>query len=316
MLDTPFDTIAVVGAGVIGASWATYFAAHGYDVLVTDPAPGVEAIFERTIAGQWEALARVGVRPGASLDRVRFEPSLERAVANAGFVQENGPERMEVKHAIFEQLDRYTSPETLLVTSTSGLLVSEIQRACKHPQRVLLGHPFNPPHLIPLVEVLGGTQTSADAIARTMAFYRAIGKKPIHLKKEVPGHVANRLQNALWREAFYLVEEGIASVEDIDTAIESGPGLRWALCGPFVNLALSGGNGGIRHTLEHLGPAMEDVWHTLGATTLSPELTETIIAQTDAEFGAIGGREAAGKLRDERLIELVALKAHQPATKS
>ena len=313
MADTPIDAIAVVGAGVIGASWATYFAAHGHDVVVTDPAPDAPKFLEETLAAQWAQLLQVGVRPGASLDRVRFEPSLERAVANVQFVQENGPERLEIKHQIFEQLDRFTAPDTLLVTSTSGLLVSEIQVACKHPERVLLGHPFNPPHLIPLVEVLGGKLTSADALAKTIAFYRAIGKKPIHIRKEVPGHIANRLQAALWREAFNLVEQGIATVEDVDTAIESGPGLRWALCGPFVNMALSGGSGGIRHVLEHLGPPMEDWWQTLGATKLSPELNEKIVAETDAEFAVIGDRASVGSRRDQRLIELLAIKARASA---
>jgi 3-hydroxyacyl-CoA dehydrogenase len=302
------ERIAVVGAGVIGASWAAYFAARGCEVVVTDPAPGAHAALESMVAPQWAQLAAIGLAPGAARERIRFEPVLERAVAGAEFVQESGPERIEIKHRIFEQLDRWTAPDTLLVTSSSGLLVSAIQTVCRYPERVLLGHPFNPPHLMPLVEVVGGSRTSASAIARALAFYRAIGKLPIHLKREVPGHVANRLQAALWREAFALVDAGVASVEDIETAIESGPGLRWALLGPFANLALAGGGGGIRHVLEHLGPPMVDWWHDMVTPELTDSLNEAVIAATDAEIDKHGGRFALQRLRDERLIALLALK--------
>ena len=307
--EQPIESIAIVGAGVIGASWASYFAAHGYDVVVTDPAPQARAVLEATMPAQFEQLRELGMKPNASLASVRFEPSLERAVEHVQFIQENGPERIEIKHAIFEQLGRATAPETIIASSTSGLLISDIQVACAHPERVLLGHPFNPPHLIPLIEVLGGKLTSPEAIARAMAFYRAVGKRPIEIRREVPGHVANRLQAALWREAFHLVEAGIATVEDIDTAIESGPGLRWALTGPFVNMALSGGSGGIRHVLDHLGPPMEAWWQLLGDPKLSPELNEKIIGETNAELVSLGDTAAVEKQRNERLIALLTMKA-------
>jgi carnitine 3-dehydrogenase len=313
MLEKPIESIAIVGAGVIGASWASYFAAHGYDVVVTDPAPGAQGILEATMPAQFEQLTQLGTVPGASLRSVRFEASLERAVENVQFIQENGPERIEIKHTIFEQLGRFTAPDTLIASSTSGLLVSDIQVACAHPERVLLGHPFNPPHLIPLVEVLGGKLTSPEAIARAMTFYRAVGKRPIEIRREVPGHVANRLQAALWREAFHLVEAGIATVEDVDIAIESGPGLRWALTGPFVNMALSGGAGGIRHVLDHLGPPMEAWWELLGKTKLSPELNEKIIGETNAELLSLGDTAAVEKQRNARLIALLMMKAQTEA---
>ena len=303
------ERIAVVGAGVIGASWAAYFAARGCDVVVTDPAPGAHAALESMLTPQWAQLAAIGLAPGAARENIRFEPVLQRAVADAEFVQENGPERIEIKHRIFEQLDRWTAPGTLLVTSSSGLLVSTIQTVCRYPERVLLGHPFNPPHLIPLVEVVGGNRTGAAEVARALAFYRAIGKMPIHLKREVPGHVANRLQAALWREAFWLVAAGIASVEDIETAIEWGPGLRWALLGPFVNMALGGGSGGIRHVLEHLGPPMVDWWHDMVTPELTASLSETIIAATDAEIERRGDLFAVQRRREEQLIALLELKA-------
>jgi len=196
----------------------------------------------------------------------------------------------------------------VLATSSSGLLISEVQIACAHPERVLVGHPFNPPHLIPLVEVVGGEATSAAAINTAMAFYRAVGKKPIHVKKEVKGHVANRLQAALWREAFWLVREGVASVADVDTAIAHGPGLRWALLGPFLNLHLSGGSGGLRHVLDHLGPPIEEWWADMHDVTIDDALKATLIAGGDDELAGRSMTEIAAD-RDRVLLELMRLKS-------
>ena len=236
----PIERVAVVGAGVIGVSWAAYFAAHGCDVVVTDPDPGAHAAFESILAPQWEQLTALGLAPGAARERIRFEPLLERAVADAQFVQENGPERIAIKQRIFEQLDRWTGPDALLVTSSSGLLVSDIQTVCRHPERVLLGHPFNPPHLIPLVEVVGGSRTAASAIARTLAFYRAIGKMPIHLKREVPGHVANRLQAAMQLEVYRLLDEGLVTPKDIDDSVLHGLALRIPILGIMAKADFTG----------------------------------------------------------------------------
>ena len=179
------------------------------------------------------------------MERLSFHAELEAALEGADFVQENGPEKEDLKIELFRRMDAVLPPDVILVSSSSGLLMSRVQSACRHPERVLLGHPFNPPHMIPLVEVIGGEKTSAQAVEQAMAFYTAIGKRPIHPRKEVKGHIANRLQAALWREAFHLVDQGVATVSDIDTAIAYGPGLRWALMGPFVNLHLSGGEGGM-----------------------------------------------------------------------
>jgi 3-hydroxyacyl-CoA dehydrogenase len=187
-------------------------------------------------------------------------------------------------------------------------LISDIQDAAAYPERVLLGHPFNPPHLIPLVEVGGGRQTSEDAIKKALTFYESIGKKTIHIRREVKGHVANRLQAALWREAFHLVEQGIASVEDVDTAIAQGPGLRWALLGPFLNLHLSGGAGGIAHVLEHLGPPMESWWHDLGNVTLNEELNGAIARGVAEELRGADLAHLANH-RDDLLLALLQLKA-------
>ncbi|MFF7456579.1 3-hydroxyacyl-CoA dehydrogenase NAD-binding domain-containing protein [Kitasatospora sp. NPDC008115] len=255
--------VAVVGTGVIGASWTTLFLLHGHEVVASDPAPGAEARLRAAVT--------------ADQRRLSFTPDLAEAVADAGFVQENGPERPELKDEVFAVLDAAAPPGTILASSSSGLPPSRIQRACAaHPERVLVGHPFNPPHLIPLVEVVPGERTGEAAVEAAMGFYRSLGRRPIRLRQELPGHVANRLQAALWREAYSLVERGAASVSDIDAAIAHGPGLRWALLGPFLNQHLSGGPGGIAHVLEHLGPPMEEWWADLGAPRLTPELTRAV----------------------------------------
>src|SRR6266850_1421915 len=201
--------VAVVGTGVIGASWAACFLAKGFDVVATDPAEGAEARLRSLVSDFWPALKRIGLAPGASPARLKFDSDLTSTVAGAAFIQENGPERVDVKRDLIARIDAAAPANTLIATSSSGILISEIQNAAaRHPERVLVGHPFNPPHLIPLVEVVGGHATSAVAIEQALAFYTALGKKPIHIRREIKGHVANRLQAALWREAFYLVSKG------------------------------------------------------------------------------------------------------------
>jgi 3-hydroxyacyl-CoA dehydrogenase len=298
------ERIAIVGTGVIGASWAAYFLSRGLTVTATDPAPDAEAALRALIAQYWPLLC-----PGAPADAwhasLRFTPSLADAVAGAQFVQENGPERIAVKQALYAALDAAAPPGTILATSSSTLLISDVQAGCaRHPERVVLGHPFNPPHLIPLVEVAGGARTSEHAIETAMRFYAAIGRKPVRLKREILGHIANRLQAALWQEAFHLLREGVASAADIDTAIAHGPGLRWALLGPFLNLHLSGGAGGIAHTLSHLGPATEAMWRDLGRVELDPAIREAVIAGVAEE---LAGRDQASMVsaRDTVLLDLL-----------
>ena len=302
--------VGLIGTGVIGASWASHFLGRGLEVVATDPAPGAEAALRAAVAAHWPSLESLGLAEGASQARLHFVATPEEAVAGAGFVQENAPERLEVKRALFARLDAAAPPETLLASSTSTITISEFQDACaRHPERVVLGHPFNPPHLVPLVEVAGGRLTSAAAIDRAMAFYRDIGKHPIHLKKEVRGHVANRLQAALWQEAFNLVQAGVASVADIDAAIAHGPGLRWALLGPFLNLHLSGGPGGIGALFEKpLWAATEAMWRDLGQVQVDPALAAQV-AQGVAE--EVAPRDPAEMLRqrDAVLLALLRLKA-------
>jgi carnitine 3-dehydrogenase len=298
--------IGVVGTGVIGASWAAHFLAHGHDVVATDPAPGAEERLHADVAAHWPVLQPV---EGASPERLTFTADPAAAVADADFVQENGPEREDIKHALYAVLDEAARPDVVLASSSSGMLPSVIARGCpRHPERVVIGHPFNPPHLIPLVEVVPGEKTSEATVERALAFYAAVGKKPIRLHQEVPGHVANRLQAALWQEAYSLVERGVATVADIDAAIANGPGLRWAVLGPFLNQHLSGGPGGLAHILEHLGPPTEEWWRDLGRVTLSPELNAKLVSGVDDELAGIDPAELVAR-RDAVLTTLLAAKA-------
>jgi carnitine 3-dehydrogenase len=298
--------VAVVGTGVIGASWAAHFLAHGLDVVATDPSPGAEQRLRSDVAAIWPTLTPAA---GGSPERLAFTPDPAEAVADADFVQENGPEREDVKHQLFAVLDAAARPEVVLASSSSGMLPSVIARGCpRHPERVVIGHPFNPPHLIPLVEVVPGEKTSEQAVEAALTFYTAVGKKPIRLRQELPGHVANRLQAALWQEAYSLVERGVATVADIDTAIAHGPGLRWAVLGPFANQHLSGGPGGIAHVLEHLGPPTEAWWRDLGQVTLTPELIAKLVAGVDEELAGVDPAELVAR-RDAVLTALLAAKA-------
>lgn len=233
--DKPIRRIAIVGAGVIGASWAAYYLARGFDVVATDPAPDAEANLRAYVDRAWPDLETLGLTPGASRDRLSFTANVADALANADFVQENGPERPEFKRKLFAEMDAATPKDSIIASSSSGLTMSSIQVDCANPERTVIGHPFNPPHVIPLVEVVGGAKTSPDAVARAMRFYAEVGKKPILLRKELPGHVANRLQTALYKEIMYLIQAGVLSVADADDAVSYGPGLRWGVMGPRRN---------------------------------------------------------------------------------
>ena len=243
--DKPIRRIAIVGTGVIGASWAAEFLARGFDVIATDPAPNAEANLRRYVAVAWPSLTARGLDKGASQERLTFTPDLKKALSNADFVQENGPERKDFKVQLFADMDAATPPDSIIASSSSGLTMSVMQSACKHPERCVIGHPFNPPHMVPLVEVVGGARTSVDAVRRAIDFYASMGKKPIHLRKEVVGHVANRLQAAIYREVVNLINLGVVDVADADTAVCWGPGLRWGVMGPSMLFHLGGGEGGI-----------------------------------------------------------------------
>ena len=299
--------VAVIGTGAIGASWATCFLARGLDVRAWDPAPGAEARMRSQIAQQWAGAEALGLAQDASLQRLQFCPSLEAAVAEADFVQENGPERLDFKRELFAALDAAAPAKAILASSSSGIPASRFQHACRLPGRVLIGHPFNPPHLIPLVEVVGGEATTPEAIQAALEFYVAMGKRPIQIHKELPGFVTNRLQAALWREAYGLVAAGVVSVKDIDTAIANGPGLRWALLGPFATQHLSGGPGGLGHVLEHLGPAMDDYWRDLLPTRMTDDVKAAVLEGSRAAT-ASWDLDAVTRERDELLVKLLQLR--------
>ena len=313
MTSRPVERIAIIGTGVIGASWAAQYLARGFDVIATDPGANSEASLRHYVDTAWKALERIGLAENASPERLEFTLDLKAAVSGADFVQENGPERKEFKIKLFADIDDAAPPHAILASSSSGLTMSTIQSGCKRPERCVIGHPFNPPHLIPLVEVVGGEKTSPETIARAIALYASIGKKAIHVRKEVVGHVANRLQAALYREVLYLIEQGVLDVSDADAAVCWGPGLRWGVMGPNLLFHLGGGEGGIRHLLDHLGPAMEIWWKDLGRIEqIVPELKEKVIAGVSQETSGRSVEELEAQ-RDEVLLGLLALRAGRPA---
>jgi 3-hydroxyacyl-CoA dehydrogenase len=246
--DKPIHRIAIVGTGVIGASWAALYLARGLSVVATDPAPNAAANLRRYIDAAWKDLTVIGLSPNASRDRLEFTLDMKKALDGADFVQENGPERQDFKIKLFADMDATTPADSIIASSSSGLTMSVMQSACQHPARCVIGHPFNPPHVVPLVEVVAGEKTSPRAVQQAIAFYASIGKKPIHIRKEVVGHVANRLQAALYREVVHLIEQGVLDVADSDAAVCWGPGLRWGVMGPNLLFHLGGGQGGIRST--------------------------------------------------------------------
>jgi len=301
----PIRQIAIVGSGVIGASWSALFLAKGLDVVATDVAPDAEPKLRSFIDDAWPALEELGLSPGASRDRLRFEPKLEAAIIGADLVQENGPERIDFKRELYAKLDALLPASTLIASSSSGLTMSEIQKACPdHPERCFIGHPFNPPHLIPLVELVRGAQTSTETIDRAAAFYEGLGKKTVRLNKEVPGHVANRLAAALLREVMYLVDEDVISVADVDAAVSYGPGLRWGVMGPMMLYHLGGGSGGIDHWFDQFTGPITAWWGVLGNPQITPELRAKITAGVMAE---VAGRsiESLAAQRDRELMGLL-----------
>jgi 3-hydroxyacyl-CoA dehydrogenase len=306
----PIHRIAIVGTGVIGASWAAQYLARGFDVVATDPGPNAEENLRKYVDEAWEQLTAIGLSPGASRDRLSFNANLKEALANADFVQENAPERPEFKIKLFADIDEATPVDSIIASSSSGITPSVIQSNCKHPERVLIGHPFNPPHIIPLVEVVGGTKTSPEAIQQAMAFYALIGKKPILLHKELPGHVGNRLQAALYREVMYLIEQGVLSVADADDAVSFGPGLRWGVMGPSLQWHLGGGAGGIKHFTEHLMDPMASMFKALGTPEVTPELKQTIAEGVLQEAGDRSVDQLARK-ENELLVGLLRLRAQR-----
>ena len=306
--DKPIRRIAIIGTGVIGASWAALFLAKNLEVVATDVAPNAEAALRRFVEAAWPALNRLGLTPGASQSKLTFTADLPTAVRGADLVQENGPERIDFKKKLYGQLDELLPSDVIIASSSSGLTMSEIQSGCpSHPERCVIAHPFNPPHLIPLVEIVGGAKTSEETIQRASEFFTSIGKRTVRLNKEVPGHVANRLQAALAREVYHLVAEGVVSAADVDTALCWGPGLRWGIMGNMLLNHLGGGQGGIEHFFQQFTGPMTAWWKVLGQPVLTPEVQKTLIDSVHAEVGSRSVDELAAE-RDETLLELIELR--------
>jgi carnitine 3-dehydrogenase len=288
-------TVTCVGAGVIGGGWAAYFLARGYEVRAWDPAPDAEARLRHLVDQAWPALTQLGLADGATPDNLVVEPELARAVAGTDFVQESAPEDLQLKRRLLAEIDAVTPHGVPISSSTSGYPMTEMQVDCAHPERTVVGHPFNPPYLIPLVEVVGGTHTSPETVAWTSEFFRHAGKSVITMDREVPGFIANRLQEALWREALHMVAAGEATVEQIDLSITDGPGLRWPVQGPCLTFHLAGGQGGMAHMLDHFGPSLQAPWTRLIAAELTPQLRDAMVEGCE--------REAAGRSIDDLVAE-------------
>jgi 3-hydroxyacyl-CoA dehydrogenase len=310
-LNQPVQRIAIVGTGVIGASWAAYYLARGFEVVATDPGPQAEASLRKYVDDAWPLLTQVDLSPGASRDRLTFTPDMSRALAKADWVQENAPERPDFKIKLFAQMDEATPPSSVIASSSSGITMDVIQSGCKRPERCVIGHPFNPPHVVPLVEVVGGAKTSEATIERAMAFYASIGKKPVRLYKALPGHVANRFQAALYKEVLYLVQQGVLSVADADVAVSYGPGIRWGVMGPSLQWHIGGGQGGIQHFMEHLMDPLAGMMKTLGTPEITPELKQTVV---DAVLKEAAGRSVEQLAREENAILIGLLKQRAAAS--
>jgi len=293
--------IAVLGTGTIGASWTAYFLARGYDVTAWDPAEGWRERLTAFVGNARPQLEALGETGSGSLS---FAETAAEAVAEADFVQENAPERLPIKQELYQAIDPAMPAETILATSTSGLILSDMQDGLAMAPRMVVGHPFNPPHLIPLVEVVLGKQTDKAAGSWAHGFYGHIGKHAIYVNKEVRGHLANRLQAALWREAVNAVDDGLASVEDVNAAMSKGPGLRLALMGPHMIFNLTGGKGGFAHFLDHFVPQMEEWWENMQKT---PVMTDDLKTALSDGIREEMGKRSIADLEAERDTRLIAL---------
>lgn len=305
--------IAVIGSGVIGSSWAAFYLFKGYDVYVYDPAVNAkQSLYERVKVYLLDLIELNDLAKNTNLQvekiiaNLHFFDQLIDAVQNADFIQENGPERLELKQQLYLEMTQNCPKDTIIASSSSGLKISDIQIQCVYPERIVLGHPFNPPHLLPLVEIVGGGLSSKQCIQDTFDFYTALGKKPIIIHKEVKGHVANRLQAAIWREAFSLVSNGVCSAEDVDVAITNGPGLRWAIYGPYLNMQLANMNG-FKAAMHHLGEPMTEWWADMKAFDLSDDNIDQLDEEIQKFLTKLGDQDLR-LLRDTALIDILKMK--------
>ncbi|RED53347.1 L-carnitine dehydrogenase [Aestuariispira insulae] len=297
-------TFGIIGTGVIGAGWAARALARGLDVVAWDPAPDAEEKLRAAVANAWPALIKMGLHEGASQDRLRFAASLEEMASSADFIQESAPERLDLKKSIHARLDAAARPGVMIASSTSGLLPTDFQADCATPERVLVGHPFNPVYLLPLVEVMAGEKTDPKYVELASDFYKSIGMYPLHVRNEIEGFLSDRLQEALWRENLHLVNDGIATTGELDDAIVYGPGLRWAFMGVNKTFHLAGGDAGMRHMLEQFGPALKLPWTKLEAPELTDQLIDNMVEGTKAQTEGTSVKELE-RMRDDCLIAIM-----------
>jgi len=302
------NSTAMLGAGVIGSSWSALFLAAGKSVTVYDPSPNVESSVKQYIDKAWPVLEQLKLTGNGNPDNISFVSSATDAVDGASFVQENVPEQLSIKHDLFKLIEPVLLPDAVIASSASGLTLSEMQKGWKNPSRFVLGHPFNPPHLIPLVEVMGNKKTDNDAVSVAETFYQSVGKVTIRVNREVPGHVANRLQAAVWREAIHMVATGVATVKDVDTAMWAGPGLRWAVMGPHMLFHLGAGQGGLAEFCERYTDSFNRWWDDLGELQLTPELAGQLVDGIKIESAGKNAEELSEQ-RDAMLAAILSATA-------
>jgi len=310
-LVTNIRTFAALGSGVIGSGWIARALANGLDVVAWDPAPGAEGQLRQRVGNALGALEKQGIKPGSDPGRLHFVATIEECVAGADFIQESAPERLDLKIDLHEKISSAARPNVLIASSTSGLLPSEFYAKAKHPERCVVGHPFNPVYLLPLVEVVGGMRTSPDAVQAAIAVYKSLGMHPLHVRKEVPGFIADRLLEAMWRESLHLVNDGIATTGEIDDAIRYGAGIRWSFMGSFLIYTLAGGDAGMRHFMAQFGPALKLPWTKLEAPELTEGLIDSVVDGTSVQLG----KHSIAELERYRDDCLLAVQAAVKATK-
>ncbi|MFI8612377.1 3-hydroxyacyl-CoA dehydrogenase NAD-binding domain-containing protein [Staphylococcus capitis] len=298
--------VAVVGTGVIGSGWITRMLAHGHEVIATDPSEGAYERMLAQVKQNWPYAEQMGLADNASLKNLTFTSDLKEAVKEAEHIQENVPEVEEIKDTVLRDIDFYASPYATIGSSTSGIMPSELQKNLSHPERLVVAHPFHPVYILPLVEIVPGKQTSEENTIKAKQFYEGIGMDVLHVRHEIEGHIADRLMEALWREALHIVNDGIATTEEVDKAFTHAAGLRYAQYGPFMTFHLAGGEGGMRHMLKQFGPALKKPWTKLVAPELTEDLYEKVVTGSEASSQGYTMSELDQK-RNEFLIKVKAL---------
>ena len=306
-MPTPINKIAIIGTGVIGSGWTLRLLAKKKEVYVFDPNLKQEKFLLDEIKRTTKSLKSFYKTSTVSTKKLFFKKSIKEAVKDADLIQESGPENEKIKKKIVKEISKWSKPNAIIASSSSGLLPSKIQSACKNPARFIIAHPFNPVYLLPLVELVKGKKTKNNFIKKSEIFYRSLGMQPLIVKKEIEGYLSDRLQESMWRESLHIINENLASTDDLDKAIIHGPGLRWSLMGTFLTFHLAGGKLGMRHMLKQFGPALKLPWTKLKAPKLTKKLSNRIIKGAKKQSKGKSIKELT-TIRDNFLIDLLKLK--------